>query len=228
MRKARSFERRRDNWIDVTYKRAVASAAKRGIPFDLHPSDMELLAARAHGHCEVSGIPFSFADHPPALKRPWVPSLDRIDSSMGYTFDNLRLVCTAVNFSLHQWGDDVLETVCRAMAVKLGIASNSGLEEGYITERDLADRWGTETRTVRRRIRKLKMTIHYDSFGLPRFLVSDIRKIEDANRGVKHWNRRANGLRRVSYASSYRAPGRGRPALPPQSEDSDQSPCSEG
>lgn len=41
-------------------------------------------------------------------RRPLAPSIDRIDSSLGYTRQNCRIVCAAVNYAMNVWGEDVL------------------------------------------------------------------------------------------------------------------------
>jgi hypothetical protein len=45
---------------------------------------------------------------------PWCPSIDRIDSSKGYTKENCRIVAWCVNNALNVWGDDVFYEMCKA------------------------------------------------------------------------------------------------------------------
>jgi hypothetical protein len=71
---------------------------------------------RANGKCEVTRIPFSFLKMDGSRKRPWYPSIDRINSLQGYSFSNCRLVCIAVNLAMHQWGESVLHVIGDAMA----------------------------------------------------------------------------------------------------------------
>lgn len=67
------------------------------------------------GMCAISGLPFSLNEFPLVLvKRPFAPSLDRISSQRGYTADNVRLVCVAVNFGMGQWGEELYLTLARA------------------------------------------------------------------------------------------------------------------
>lgn len=47
------------------------------------------------------------------------PVLDKyrknyIDSTLGYTKDNVRLVCTIVNMALNEFGDIIFDKMCRA------------------------------------------------------------------------------------------------------------------
>lgn len=49
-------------------------------------------------------------DIPRTRKRhlnPFAPSLDRINCGGGYTKDNTRIVCVAVNVAINTFGDDV-------------------------------------------------------------------------------------------------------------------------
>lgn len=74
------------------------------------------------GKCALTGIPFNLESPEGATLRPWAPSLDRIDSSKGYTAKNCRLVCVAVNFALNQWGEAVFRKIATAIA-----SQNQGL-----------------------------------------------------------------------------------------------------
>lgn len=51
------------------------------------------------GKCEVTGIPFDFEKHPVYSKNPKAPSVDRINSKLGYTEDNVRLVIWQFNMA---------------------------------------------------------------------------------------------------------------------------------
>jgi hypothetical protein len=75
------------------------------------------MANRASGKCELSGIEW---DHKTVVgnKRPFAPSIDRIDCSAGYTFENCRLVCIAVNIALSNFGDETLIRIARGILDK--------------------------------------------------------------------------------------------------------------
>ena len=105
--------------VDRLLRRLLGSARRRSagshFQFDLEPDDIPSLWRTQHGRCAVSGLRFSMARFPEALvKHPYGPSLDRIDSRQGYVRGNVRLVCTAVNFGLGQWGDEVFRTIAEA------------------------------------------------------------------------------------------------------------------
>lgn len=102
-----------------TYRKARLSAEKRGIPFKLTRRQFDAIERRAAGRCEVSGIPFRNTDGPRNARRPFMPSLDRIDSSRPYTAANCRLVCVAVNLGMNGWGAQVLEEIALGIVTRL-------------------------------------------------------------------------------------------------------------
>ena len=53
--------------------------------------------------CLLTGSPFRNTDG--FDRNPWAPSIDRIDSSLGYTENNCRIVCYAVNAAMNAWGE---------------------------------------------------------------------------------------------------------------------------
>ncbi len=59
------------------------------------------------------------------VKHPFAPSLDRISSRGGYTADNVRLVCIAVNFGMGQWGEELYLTFARAAVDRSGQVDNA-------------------------------------------------------------------------------------------------------
>lgn len=97
------------------HKRCRIAAKKREINFEITKENIEQITSRANGRCELTGIIFSFDRFNDKNIRPWSPSIDRIDSEQGYTKDNIRLVCTAVNLALNQFGEDVLMKISKAL-----------------------------------------------------------------------------------------------------------------
>lgn len=69
-----------------------SSAKRRGIEFDLKSTDIDEIGIPVT--CPVLGIPLKF--HRNKVQDDSV-SFDRIDSSKGYTKDNLVIVCHRVN-----------------------------------------------------------------------------------------------------------------------------------
>lgn len=93
------------------YRKARNSARTRGIDFYLLPHHVSDLYEQSGGKCSLTGIPFEYYYKTGDRTPPWAPSLDRIESSKGYTPENVRLVCVAVNMALNTWGEDVLHRI---------------------------------------------------------------------------------------------------------------------
>lgn len=107
-------------------------ARSRNIRFSITEVDLSNLLKRAGGRCEVTGIPFALRDRDERwVRKPWQPSLDRINSREGYYLDNCRIVCLAVNVALNEWGDDVLRTIAKAICDRENITMG-------ISEREFA------------------------------------------------------------------------------------------
>ncbi len=107
------IERRK--WFARLVASAKGHARKAGRPFELTTEFIETLYAQQKGRCDVTGLQFNqqrFADA--LVKHPFAPSIDRRSSSGGYTKDNVRLVCVAVNFGMGQWGEEVFLTLAQA------------------------------------------------------------------------------------------------------------------
>jgi hypothetical protein len=103
------------DWCKTMFLNAERRAKGRR-PFTLAPTDLHAIWKRSGGRCEVSGIPFDLEAADSRIKRPFAPSIDRIDSRMGYQPGNVRLVCMMVNFAMSSWGEEPLRKLVRAMA----------------------------------------------------------------------------------------------------------------
>lgn len=98
----------------LLYRRTQLNAAKRGIAFILQPHEFDQVIGRARGRCELTGIKFATGVIAGAYRRPFLPSLDRINAGGAYELANVRLVCCAVNAALSDWGLDVFERLATA------------------------------------------------------------------------------------------------------------------
>lgn len=90
---------------------------KKGWQFDITTEFIRELYSKQNGKCAVTKIPFTFnpikhRSHRGRHKDPFSPSIDRIDSSRGYTKDNIRLVCVIVNLALNEFGDQIFSKMC--------------------------------------------------------------------------------------------------------------------
>ena len=89
------------------YDAALQRTRKRGTEFAL---TVEWIRERIEaGHCEVTGIPFEFDG------RPWSPSLDRIDNTLGYTTDNVQVVVWTYNAAKGTGTSEDVLTMARAL-----------------------------------------------------------------------------------------------------------------
>lgn len=82
--------------------------------YDLdEPENLRRLGTRfATGVCEVTGLPFNLRAQ---KTRRWnSPSIDRIDSARGYTYDNVRFVLWAINAAFADWGEQVFALIATA------------------------------------------------------------------------------------------------------------------
>ena len=95
-------------------------ARLKGIPFDL---TREWIQERIEsGKCAVTGIPFDLSStEKMGGKNKYAPSLDRIDSSLGYTMDNVQVVIWQYNAAKAEYSDeDVMQMAEMLVMSKLG------------------------------------------------------------------------------------------------------------
>lgn len=99
-------------------KNARARCRATSVAIDLTEADVvEMLEAQGW-KCAVSGIPFDLEATGPnrrAFRKPFRPSLDRIQCRGPYSRGNVRIVCVAVNVALNEWGDEVLSRIAHGI-----------------------------------------------------------------------------------------------------------------
>jgi integrase len=100
----------------LVYARAVARKRRHAEPA-LTREEFDAIWTRANGRCELTGIAFSLDCPKGCARRPWFPSLDRVDGRRGYVASNCRLVCTAVNLALNDFGEEVFKRIARSFLV---------------------------------------------------------------------------------------------------------------
>lgn len=111
------------SWRDKKRGHALVVIARnrakmKCLDFDLDP----VLIQRTinNGFCELTGIPFNL-DTPYSWN---APSLDRIDSTKGYTMDNMRVVLYAVNVMANTWGEQKIVEIAAAIMDRRSAASS--------------------------------------------------------------------------------------------------------
>ncbi len=83
------------------FKRASARAKKKGLPFEITREWVN--AGIEAGVCQLTNEPFYFG---PDKFHSLQPSLDRIDSSLGYVPGNVRMICLILNLAKNSMSDD--------------------------------------------------------------------------------------------------------------------------
>jgi len=101
------------SFIKNLHFRAAQRARRKKVTFALSVEDVAKLWKKSKGRCALTGIPFDEVNAGRFARRPWVPSLDRIKATEGYTVENTRLICCAMNFALNAWGEEIFERVAR-------------------------------------------------------------------------------------------------------------------
>lgn len=100
------------------FKELERRSAKKGLAFDLTIAFLDELFQASH--CAVTGLAFSGELEDGSRQGPWAPSVDRICSKLGYTKDNVQLVCWAYNTAKAAWADDVVLTMAKALVARNG------------------------------------------------------------------------------------------------------------
>lgn len=111
-----------DNAVKVRAQRLHGNAQKRAKASGWPAPDFGSLWLEEKilaGVCEVTGIPFdltSQTSNTVHAKNPWVPSIDRIDSSKPYAKDNVQLVVYMYNVCKAEFAHADVVKFCRAVA----------------------------------------------------------------------------------------------------------------
>ncbi len=117
-RRRRSYDERRCAAALIIVRRGIRSARSRaaeyGLEFDLTDAWAAVTIARQQFKCALTGIPFLTPSEIAARRNPYMPSIDRIDPSRGYTADNVRIVIFAANVMLLDWGEAIFARVASA------------------------------------------------------------------------------------------------------------------
>lgn len=93
-------------------------AKKLGIAFELTTDWLMQRFEEQVGCCKLTGIRFNFEVR--GIHNAFGPSLDKINPEGGYTRENTRLVCNAVNLGMNQFGEEAFERTARAFLEKRG------------------------------------------------------------------------------------------------------------
>lgn len=108
------------------FQNSRARAAKKRIDFSIDRDDLRDLITKQEGRCALTNIGFDliWKFGKGVSTNPFAPSLDRIDSKLGYTRDNIRLVLFSVNAALNEWGYENFLNICEAVVTQDKIRTN--------------------------------------------------------------------------------------------------------
>lgn len=108
-------------WAQVLVSAANARNRARELQEVYSMADLSAAWEACGGCCAVSGLPFGLqVCGDGQAKRPFAPSLDRIDRHKPYCRDNVRLVVSIANFAMNAWGDEPLLQLASALQRKHG------------------------------------------------------------------------------------------------------------
>lgn len=96
---------------------------KKNLEIDIDLDFLVELYNENNGRCLITNMEFQLIKEDKHKNKisPFSPSLDRIIPSNGYLKTNVRLICTIVNLSLNEFGDDYFDIMCKSyMEYKYG------------------------------------------------------------------------------------------------------------
>lgn len=103
----------RDSWLHRTHRHMRRKTRLRHWVDCLSLDELCALTLNSSGRCALTGLPFH-TDRG-VTRHPFAISIDRMDSSKGYTLGNVRLVLLAVNLAMSHWGDEAFRSIARAL-----------------------------------------------------------------------------------------------------------------
>jgi endogenous inhibitor of DNA gyrase (YacG/DUF329 family) len=88
---------------------------KRKLHLDVTPEDLKIIWEKQEGICPYTGWKLKLKSDRGDRRNLLNASLDRIDSSMGYTKENVQFVSIMANYAKNDFSDDQLFEFCRAV-----------------------------------------------------------------------------------------------------------------
>lgn len=99
--------------ITALVNRTKRRAVRNEVQFDLDVEFVSSIFEKQNGQCLLTGIVFDLEQPQVTSIRPFSMSLDRIESKLGYTKNNVRLVCAIVNFAINEFGLESFDKMCQ-------------------------------------------------------------------------------------------------------------------
>lgn len=92
------------------FSRTRSNAIKRNLTFEITFQDFETLVNQSGMICALSGMPLTNQ-----VRSDFKLSIDRKDSTLGYTVDNIQLVAAKVNVMKNDIHQDLFVDLCRSI-----------------------------------------------------------------------------------------------------------------
>lgn len=101
----------------VIWKRIIRNASKRNIAFNLDSDNAYKLLLKQRFQCALSGLPIQFPKHgTDYLNNVGTASLDRINSDLGYTKNNIQWVHKDINLMKNALSLDKFKKLCKLVS----------------------------------------------------------------------------------------------------------------
>lgn len=100
----------------VYFKSCKAGAGTRNFEFNITKEDMWQQWLKQEGKCALSGIPITIERNYKKMKEGMSASLDRIDSTKGYTVDNIQWVHKDLNKMKMNYPNEYFIEMCKLVA----------------------------------------------------------------------------------------------------------------
>ena len=114
-----------NSWIDAAYAKCVYRSKLRGHVCSVTRQHIVQALLLTNGRCQLTGLKFCMDKAPGKSSRPFMHSIDRINSSEGYTVFNIRIVCAGINIAMMQWGEELFSQLAVGYVLqKYGFISN--------------------------------------------------------------------------------------------------------
>ena len=106
-----SDEKRLETVLQFRWLGAKERAERKGLLFDITKEDLINLWDKQNGKCAISGIDMTYTLD--SGRTPYNVSVDQINPSMGYTKNNIQLVCMSVNQLKSDFEMDIVLNICK-------------------------------------------------------------------------------------------------------------------
>lgn len=101
--------------LSARLSKAKERSVAKSVPFDLDFEWAFSQITRQKYLCALTNIPFELEHDTSGSMNPYAPSFDRIEPRIGYTKENVRIVCTAANIMLSDWGIGVVKDIAKRL-----------------------------------------------------------------------------------------------------------------